>query len=264
MQAPDSQIAVTLYNLREFCKTESDLDRTLDKVCDIGYQAVQVSGVQLDPKIIKKQLDKHNLFCCATHEGQAALTADDLSPVIDKLQTLECDFTALGCPQGPYLNSYTMACELADKMMISGEKLLAHGIRLGYHNHAGEFKKFAENKKTMLETFYLRTATSGRPVVYAEIDVHGVTRGGGSPVRWIWNVNGRMPVVHFKDLAIWEGEPRICEVGEGNLDWPAIIRACQETNVRWYSIEQDIEWPGRDIFESIRISYNNLRAMGVR
>ena len=189
---------------------------------------------------------------------------DDLSPVIDKLQTLECDFTALGCPQAPYLNSYTMACELADKMMIAGEKLLEHGIRLGYHNHAGEFKKFRENNKTMLETFYLRTAKAGRQTVYAEIDVHWVTRGGGSPVRWIWNVNGRMPVVHFKDLVIWEGEPRICEVGEGNLDWPAIIKACQETNVRWYSIEQDIEWPGRDIFESIRISYNNLRALGVR
>ena len=59
MKAPDSQLAVTLYNLREYCKTESDLDRTLDKVCDIGYQAVQVSGVQLDAKIIKKQLDKN-------------------------------------------------------------------------------------------------------------------------------------------------------------------------------------------------------------
>ena len=264
MKAPDSQIAVTLYNLREFCKTESDLDRTLDKVCAIGYQAVQVSGVQLPVDVIKKQLDRHNLFCCATHEGQAVLTADDLSPLIDKMQTLECDFTALGCPLSPYFNSYTMACELADKMKESGEKLLAHGIRLGYHNHAHEFKKFKENNKTMLETFYLRTAVDGVPKVYAEIDVHWVTRGGGSPVRWIWNVNGRMPVVHFKDLVMWEGEPRICEVGEGNLDWPAIIKACQETNVRWYSIEQDCEWPGRDIFESIKISFNNLRAMGVR
>ena len=44
MKAPDSQIAVTLYNLRDYCQTESDLDRTLDKVCAIGYQAVQVSG----------------------------------------------------------------------------------------------------------------------------------------------------------------------------------------------------------------------------
>ena len=31
MKAPDSQIAVTLYNLRDYCKTESDLDKTLDK-----------------------------------------------------------------------------------------------------------------------------------------------------------------------------------------------------------------------------------------
>ena len=38
MKAPDSQIAVTLYNLRDYCKTESDLDKTLDKVCDIGYR----------------------------------------------------------------------------------------------------------------------------------------------------------------------------------------------------------------------------------
>ena len=30
MKAPDSQIAVTLYNLRVYCKTESDLDKTLD------------------------------------------------------------------------------------------------------------------------------------------------------------------------------------------------------------------------------------------
>jgi sugar phosphate isomerase/epimerase len=264
MKAPDSQIAVTLYNLREFCKTESDLDRTLDKVCAIGYQAVQVSGVQLPVDVIKKQLDRHNLFCCATHENLATLTAGDLSGLIDKMKTLECDFTALGSPGVTYTNSYNMTCELADKMMVSGEKLLENGIRLGYHNHAHEFKKFAENNKTMLETFYTRTAVDGIPKVYAAIDVHWVTRGGGSPVRWIWNVNGRMPVVHFKDLVIWEGEPRICEVGEGNLDWPAIIKACQETNVRWYSIEQDNEWPGRDIFESIKISFNNLRAMGVR
>ena len=88
MKAPDSQLAVTLFNLREFCKTESDLDRTLDKVCAIGYEAVQVSGVPLDAKIIKKQLDKHNLFCCASHEGLAALTGD-LAPLVEKMQTLE-------------------------------------------------------------------------------------------------------------------------------------------------------------------------------
>ena len=81
MNLPDSQIAVTLYNLRDFCKTESDLDATLDKLCEIGYKAVQVSAVPLDAEIIKKQLDKHDLFCCATHESIHMINGD-LQPLI--------------------------------------------------------------------------------------------------------------------------------------------------------------------------------------
>ena len=90
MNIPDSQIAVTLYNLREFCKTESDLDSTLDKLCEIGYQAVQVSGVPLEPAVIKKQLDKHNLYCCATHDSLAMIN-EDTQKLIDKMHTLECN-----------------------------------------------------------------------------------------------------------------------------------------------------------------------------
>ena len=104
MKAPDTQIAVTLYNLRDYCKTESDLDKTLDKVCEIGYQAVQVSGTPLAADVIKRQLDRHNLFCCATHEGIDTLKGD-AAPLIDRLQTLECDFTALGAPPVEYRNS---------------------------------------------------------------------------------------------------------------------------------------------------------------
>lgn len=63
---------------------------------------------------------------------------------------------------------------------------------------------------------------------------------------------------------MYQGAPRFCEIGEGNLDWKAIIEACRATNVRWYSIEQDQPFPGRDIFESVKISFNNLRAMGVK
>ena len=58
--------------------------------------------------------------------------------------------------------------------------------------------------------------------------------------------------------------PVYCEIGEGNLEWNKIIQACRDTKVRWYSIEQDEPFPGRDIFESVKISFNNLKAMGVK
>lgn len=261
MKVPESQLAVTLYNLRDYCKTESDLDRTLDRVCEIGYQAVQVSGVALDAGVIAAQLEKHNLFCCATHENLAAINGP-VEALAEKLNILGCDFAALGSPGKEYFTGDPdKLAELVGIFNRQGKLLAAHGIRLGYHNHHWEFVRVAGARKTMLAKFYDDTAPD---CVCAELDVHWVARGGGNPEFWIRRVAGRMPVVHFKDFAFYNGEPVYCEVGEGNLDWAGIIRACRETGVRWYSVEQDSEFPGRNIFDSIKISYDNLRAMGVK
>ncbi len=261
MKAPDSQIAVTLYNLRDYCKTESDLDKTLDKVCAIGYQAVQVSGTPLAADVVKRQLDSHNLYCCATHIGMDALKGD-AQALIDQHLTLECDFTALGAPPPEYRGTVEQVNELIRIFDAMGEKLLAKGIRLGYHNHHFEFERLPGTKMTMLEYFY---DNSNPEFVAAEIDTHWVTRGGQNPVNWIHRVGKRMPVIHFKDFAIIDGgTPVFCEIGEGNLDWPAIIKACREEGIRWYSIEQDALFRDRDIFDSIKISFDNLKALGVK
>lgn len=260
MNIPDTQIAVTLYNLRDYCKTESDMDRTFDKICEIGFQAIQVSGTQLPAETIRKQMDKHGLYCCATHESADSLFADDIQPTIDRLNTLGCNFTALGGPPPEYRNKFGLekVCDLFNRQ---GEKFLAAGIKLGYHNHHFEFGKYPGMTRTVIETFYENTDPAK---VFAEIDVHWVTRGGSDPVLWINKVAGRMPVMHIKDFAIVNTDPVFCEIGEGNLNWPAIFAAAEATGVRWYSIEQDMPFPGRDIFDSMRISYNNLKAMGIK
>lgn len=261
MQIPDSQIAVTLYNLRNYCKTESDFAETLDKVCKIGYKAVQVSGVALPADVIRKHLDNAGLYCCATHENIATISGES-EPLIERLQTLGCDFTALGSP-GPDFNLTSMddVKRLADIFNKQAEALTKAGIKLGYHNHSSEFTKVKENGKTMLDTFFELTADAN---VYSELDVHWVTRGGGSPVSWIRKLAGRISVIHFKDFAVVDNTPHFCEIGEGNLDWPEILKACRETGVRWYSIEQDREFLERNIFDSIKISYDNLSSWGVK
>jgi sugar phosphate isomerase/epimerase len=53
----------------------------------------------------------------------------------------------------------------------------------------------------------------------------------------------------------------MAEVGEGNLNWPAILTACREAGVRWYLVEQDV--CRRDPFESLGISLRNLKTMGI-
>lgn len=260
MQIPDSKIAVTLFNLREYCKTESELAQTLEKIAAMGYQCVQVSGVALPAEVIRKHLDANKLFCCATHENLATISGDP-KVIIDKLQTLDCDFTALGSPGEFDFTSLQATQDLADVFKRQGDILGEAGIKLAYHNHAAEFTKIAGSKKTMLETFLDMTAGSN---VYSELDVYWVTRGGGSPATWIRNLAGRITVIHFKDFVIHEKQPAFCEIGEGNLDWPEILKACEETGVRWYSIEQDREFPGRNAFASAKMSIDNLHSWGVR
>ena len=143
-----------------------------------------------------------------------------------------------------------------------GAAALAEGIKFGYHNHHFEFQKynFESGRKTALAELYESTDPDK---LFAEIDVHWVARGGEDPVKWIRKVNGRMPVIHFKDFAMIGAEPHFCEIGEGNLNWPEIIKACEDTGVRWYSIEQDNKFEDKDIFDSMEISFNNLVKMGV-
>ena len=64
----DTGIAVQLYTLREFTKTPADIARTLKKVREIGYRAVQCSALgPIEPRELRAILDQEGLFCCATH-----------------------------------------------------------------------------------------------------------------------------------------------------------------------------------------------------
>jgi sugar phosphate isomerase/epimerase len=82
-------------------------------------------------------------------------------------------------------------------------------------------------------------------------------------MQWIEKVSGRIPCIHFKDMAVTLDRAQLmAEIGEGNLNWPAIIKSCKSAGVKWYIIEQD-NCNGRDPFESIAISLKNVREMGL-
>lgn len=253
------QIGLTLFNLRDFCQSPEDLDSTLGRVKNMGYNNVQVSGFQMDPEIVRELTDKYELKIVASHENPKQLR-DDFDTVVAKLKAFGCDFTALGSPGAVFDWETGSAADLVNEMREWGEKFKAEGIRFGFHNHEQELAKYGD--RTLLATLYEDIAPD---VLYAELDLHWITRGGSSPVSWIKKVEGRMPVVHVKDFAInpVDRQPYFCEIGEGNLDWPAILEALIETKVDYMVVEQDRPVPERDIFASMELSYKNLSAMGL-
>jgi sugar phosphate isomerase/epimerase len=252
---PETMVGAQLYTLREFLKTPDDIARTLPKVAALGYRAVQLSALgPIDTQKLKQLLDDAGLEVAATHVGYERLR-DDLEGVVEEHRLLGCTHVAIGgLPQE--FRSAEGYGRFAREASEVARRMKAHGLIFGYHNHSFELEKF--DGRTALETLF---AESDPEVFTAEIDTYWIQHGGGDPAAWIRRMKHRSPLVHLKDMAVVEGKPVMAEVGEGNLNWPAILQACKEAGVRWYLVEQDV--CRRDPFESLGISLANLKAMGI-
>ncbi len=260
MKIPKTNLALQLYTLRDFLKTPEDMDKTFARVRKIGYQAVQVSGIgPIEPEKLAELLEKHGLYCCAMHEGLEGLL-NNFEAIVKKMKTVGCTFTALGAAPMEYRSEEGMK-KLLPILSDLGKRFNKHGITFGYHNHKFEFERLG--KTTMLE----QIMKGCKPEVLAmELDTYWVQYGGGDVVDWITKVKGRMPVAHIKDYSIirveGKDEVMMCEIGEGNLNWKRIFKALKATKVRWWAVEQDRCL--RDPFESIEISFKNLKKMGIK
>ncbi len=254
----NTTIAAQLFTLRNFMRTPADIAQSLKKVRKIGYEAVQVSGIgPIDPVELKKIVDGEGLKICATHIPFQRLR-NDIEKVIEEHKLWGCEYVGLGAMPDEYRKSAEGYRRFAKEASGIAKKLKDHGLKFVYHNHNFEFVKF--DGKTGLDILF---EESDKDSFQLEIDTYWVQAGGGDPAFWISKMKGRMDVVHFKDMVMdEEGKQIMAEVGEGNLNWPAIIDACREIGVKWHVVEQDV--CRRDPFESLAISLKNLREMGLK
>lgn len=251
-----SVLAAQMYTVRDFTKTREDLVVTLRKIADIGYEAVQLSaiGVELPAEEMKGLLDSHRLIACATHIDFADLR-DNPEKHVAYHQTIGAEYTATGGWEKDLATEDDWIAFAREANEV-GRRLKLLGLSYGYHNHSHEFEKFGE--RTAMEILF---EESDPDCVFAELDTYWVQHGGASPVVWINRLADRLPLLHLKDMAMRGREQLYAEVGEGNLDWEGIIAAAQDAGVRWYIVEQDI--CQRDPFESLAMSYRNLKTMGL-
>ena len=276
------RLAAQLYTIREFTQTAADFAASMKKIHTIGYRAVQVSAIGPIPDAeVKAIVDDLDLTICNTHIGYDLLW-HQLDAVIERHHLWNCKHVAIGSMPQPYREEGEGGFRrFAQEASRVGERLHEAGLTFSYHNHSFEFVRFGSRHSGGAHSGGAHSggahsggahsggARTGLDVIYeesdprylqAELDTYWIQHGGGDPAAWIVRMKGRMPVVHLKDMVIVDGEQAMAEIGEGNLNWPAILQACREAGVEWYAIEQDI--CRRDPFESLRISYANLRGMG--
>lgn len=244
-----NQLGAQLYTLRDYLKSPKDIAQALQKVRQIGYEAVQVSGMAaIDEGELVKILDEQGLICAATHEpGDTIL--NNPQKVVERLAKLRCKYTAYPFPAGINMSSKSSVLDFAAKLNAAGKTLYEAGMVLTYHNHSIEFQRI--EGKLIIDMIYDNTDPL---YVQGEIDTYWVQHGGGNPAQWCQKLQDRLPLLHLKDYIITNGNvPTYAEIGSGNLDWQQIIPAAQKAGCQWYLVEQDV-CPGSP-FDSLQKSF---------
>ena len=279
------QVAVQMMMLAGKVK-ELGVFETLKKVNDMGFKAVEISQVDMSEENVaamEKAVNELGMNICSlsayTAQIHPSFPVESFDLHFDKIvsdaKRLDVKYLRIGSLPFTHYGQPEKFIEYAKEIDMWGAKLREHGIKLFYHNHHCEFDKV--DGKVLFD--HLVENTSAENIGF-EIDVHWIQRAGLNPVKFIKKMAGRAELVHLKDyrivtpsqedlmsslakgsMDVFFNTIQFAEIGEGNLDFEEIIAVCEETGVKYLPIEQDDTY-GRDPFESLQISMDNLKKLG--
>lgn len=275
----NAKIALNM-SMVKFYMWEHGPDATFRKVKEAGVSYFELSQVDMTEEYIDRLLEasaKHGVTVMATSVNYLPLFPNakgldlerDLEKVIAFNKKLGVRYIRDSLMPSCCVGRREGFLEAAEALNRYGELLSREGLKLYYHNHHFEFQRFGD--KTGFEL--LAEATDPRYVGF-ELDVHWLQRGGQDPIRWIRRLAGRTDLVHLKDYRIrlpdvaptpallhQEQSIQFAEIGAGTLDMPAIIDTSLQSGAVYLPIEQDDTY-GRDPFDCLKESVENIRAMG--
>lgn len=226
-------IAVQMYTLRN----AGSLDQRLKIVHDAGVRAVETVGTQnVSAPELKRLLDRYSIRAVSSHVQLAELR-DNLDGVVAFNRSIGNTTLVV-----PYLDQKDRPRDAAGWTALGQElgriarQVRGKGMQLAYHNHDFELADF--DGQTGLELLF---AAAG-PDLKTELDLAWVARAGLDPAVMLGKFRGHVFAVHAKDNAPKgqaEDEGGFAAVGQGVLDWNAILPAAATAGVQWYIVEHD-------------------------
>ena len=242
-------LGLQIYTVIDLLKTDDDIDKTIKKVKDIGYGFVQLCASVEFIKKIAPICEKYELPIIGYLSD-----IDTLENNFDEVFDIAKKYGMKDLGVSSSVSGYEAALAYINRVNSFAKKARDAGFTFSYHNHSAEFIKTSSGQtvmELMLENF-------SEDVDFMP-DTYWIQHGGYDVRRFIEQTKGRAKIIHLKDMIKTKEGHMYAEVGEGNLWFEGIIKTAKETNVQYYTVEQDI--CQRNELESIEISYKNSKRM---
>ncbi len=250
------KLGYQLWGIREFIKTEEDVAASFKKLADMGYNELHTVGICTTPERYYELAKENGLSICGTHWDWDSMIKDPEKAMADHAAMHTTNIGIGGMP-GNYAASADTLHEFCDVVNEFAAKIHKQGFKFTYHNHAWEFAKL-EGKRVydyLVEGFDKETTSF-------VFDTYWAQAAGCDPSQWVEKLAGRIDIIHLKDMKFLDEEkeqgPRICEIGEGNMNFDGIVAACLKTGVKSFVVEQD--YCTGDPFDGARKSADYIKA----
>jgi sugar phosphate isomerase/epimerase len=274
--ASEPAIGLQLYSVRSLLP--KDFAGTLQMVAAAGFRNVEAAGFyDHSATEVKQMMATAGLNCVSAHYPlPTLLKAEDAT--IDYANALGLEYVICSSPSvadpSKFANApggawpamlHSMTADdwkwNAEQFNRIGQKVKAHGMKFGYHNHTMEFRDLGGT--IGLEVLLKETDPS---VVTFEMDCAWVVAGGGNPVELMAKYPGRFSLLHVKDLKPAQAdqpEKRVStELGHGVIDFKPIVAEARKIGIRYAIVEQeDFDMP---IPEALKIDFAFMQAAGLR
>jgi sugar phosphate isomerase/epimerase len=228
--------AIQLFTLRDL---DDPLPELLARVGEAQFEGVEFAGLgDSDPATVRDALDDAGLEAAGAHVGMEDLEAD-LGGVVETYRQIDCDRIVVPYLDEAHFASETDVADAARRLTELAARLDDRDVSLGYHNHDHEFvaldgdsgRDDDPNRHGDSAFDLLADETD----IDLELDVGWATAAGRNPVALLDHLRGRVPLVHLKDVS---GTTPV-ELGEGNLETEACVRAAREAGTEWLVYEHD-------------------------
>lgn len=251
------EFGLQLWTVKE--DLAKDTKGVLKSLASYGYKQIESfqgdKGVfwGMTAKDFKSYMDELGMTIVSTHCNpdytMKKETEKEFGKLIDDAASIGMKYLI-----NPFLGSLKTADEwkkAAEGLNRQGEMAAKAGLKVGYHNHHFEFKKFADG--TCPEQILLE-GTDPKLVDF-ELDLYWVVKAGEDPEAWFSKYKERFRLCHIKDL-YKEDKMKELEakekptddfwpiggstiVGSGRIDFPKILSSAKANGIQYYIVEQE-------------------------
>ena len=247
-------IGLQLYSLRADFK--KDVPGTMARVAGFGIKYVELASTyDMAPDQFLALLKANGLKAVSAHFNYD-LYRTNAEEVARQAEALGLKYA--GCAWIPHDASFDEqeARAAANVFNHAGEVLARHGIKFFYHTHGYEFQPYKDGT-----LFDLLMAETKPELVRYQMDVFWIVHPGQDPVKLLGKYGRRFELMHVKDMKAGtkhdltghtEDLNNDVQVGAGILDWPAILGAAKNAEVKWYFIEDESDHAAQQIPGSLK------------